>query len=295
MKRHLRLYIQAASAFILNSYWYFPISRRIYQSRLKFFCSPGLNCYSCPAATSACPIGAIQNFLGAVGPSLEAARYHLGLYVIGWLGIIGGMVGRMPCGWICPFGLIQDFLSKASKRKHRLPHIFTYGPYVVLALAVVMLPLLITDSFGYGLPWFCKFICPAGTLEAGLPLLVLQPALRTMIGYLFYSKVSILFIIIVLSVFITRFFCRTICPLGAIYSLFNRGSLFRLTFDPDKCKHCGQCHRDCPMDIRVYESPNDRQCIRCLICLRESCAYGAISYEIGKDRRGEKEVPSVEY
>lgn len=281
MRRCLRRIIQSLSALFLNGYWYFPISRTIYQGRLKSICSPGLNCHSCPAATTACPLGAIQNFMAGIRVSMEAARYHFGFYVLGWLGIIGGLVGRMPCGWICPFGLIQDLLFKIPGRKIRIPDIFSYGPYIFLALTIFILPIWVVDAFGYGFLWFCKFICPAGTLEAGLPLLILQPTLRMMVGHLFYIKVAVLFFFFTWSVLASRPFCRTVCPLGAFYSFFNRGSLFQLKYHPEKCTHCELCYRDCPVDIKFYESPNDRRCIRCLVCLRESCAFGAISWEMG--------------
>ncbi len=281
MKERLRRSIQAVSALLLNGYWSFPLSRTIYQGNLKMLCSPGLNCYSCPAATTACPLGAIQNLMATLRPSWEAARYHVGLYVLGWLGMIGGMVGRMPCGWVCPFGLLQDLLYKVPGRKVRLPDILSYGPYFFLAFGIFAAPALIIDEFGYGATWFCKLVCPAGTLEAGLPLLALQPALRAMVGYLFWIKLGILALFIACSILASRFFCRTTCPLGAIYSFFNHVSLFRLRYNPEKCTHCERCHHDCPMGIKVYESPNDRRCIRCLVCLRESCEFGAISYELG--------------
>ncbi len=281
MREYLRRFIQVISTFLLNGYWYFPISRAIYQGPLKSICAPGLNCHSCPAATTACPLGAIQNFMASMRVSLQAARYHFGLYVLGWLGMIGGLVGRLPCGWICPFGLIQDLLFKIPGRKFKLPGILSYGPYVFLGLTVFILPFWVVDAFGYGFPWFCEFICPAGTLEAGLPLLALQPTLRTMVGYLFLTKLAILFLFVIWSILASRPFCRSVCPLGAFYSFFNRVSLFQLRYHAEKCTHCDQCYRDCPVDIKVYESPNDRRCIRCLICMRESCTFEAISYEMG--------------
>lgn len=282
MRHYLQRFIQVVSVFLLNGHWYFPVSGTIYQGPLKSVCAPGLNCHSCPAATTACPIGAIQNIMAGVRVSLEAARYHLGLYVLGWLGMIGGLVGRMPCGWICPFGFFQDLLHKVPSPKFRIPYVFSYGPYVFLALTVFILPLWLVDAFGYGIPWFCKFVCPAGTLEAGLPLLALQPALHTMVGFLFYAKTAILFFFVTWSTLARRPFCRTVCPLGAFYSFFNRISLFQLKYNAEKCTHCELCYHDCPIDIKFYESPNDRRCIRCLICLRESCPVGAISYEMGE-------------
>lgn len=276
----LRRWIQIAAVFLSNANWKFPFTRNIYQGELKAVCTPGLNCYSCPAATGACPLGAIQNFMAGVRPSFTPGYPHLGLYVIGFLGFIGSIAGRMPCAWLCPFGLMQELIHKIPSRKFAIPKVLTYGKYVFLALFIFILPLMAVDEFEYGAPWFCKYLCPAGTLEAGIPLMALKPELREMIGWLFYSKLFWLGIFLLWMVFSKRPFCRTVCPLGAIYSLFNRISVFKMVYHPDRCTHCEACYRDCPMGIKFYEGPNQTDCIRCLKCLNESCKFGAISYSL---------------
>jgi polyferredoxin len=276
----LRRCIQTAAVLASNAYLMFPFSRTIYQGKLKAVCVPGLNCYSCPAASGACPLGALQNFYASLRPGLEKGRFHLGLYVVGFLGIIGSLVGRMPCAWVCPFGFLQELINKIPSRKYEIPHFLIYGKYVFLVLFVVVLPAVVVDDFGYGVTWFCKYVCPAGTLEAGIPMLILQPPLRELIGILFYNKVAILLVLLILMVFVKRPFCRAVCPLGAIYSLFNRVSVFRMVHHPDKCVRCTQCYRDCPMGVRFYEGANQMDCIRCLKCYQESCNYGAISCQI---------------
>ncbi len=276
----LRRWIQIIATFLSNSYLLFPFTRNIYQGTLKSFCTPGLNCYSCPAATGACPIGALQNFMAALRPGLQAGYQHFGLYVIGTLGFLGSLAGRMPCGWLCPFGFLQELIYKIPSRKFDIPRILSYVKYLVLIIFVFLLPFFITDEYGYGMTWFCKFICPAGTLEAGIPMLFLKPELRSLIGILFYNKLFILGLFLIWMVFGSRPFCRTACPLGAIYSLFNKQSIFRMIHDPEKCTQCKACHKHCPMGVKFYESQNDTDCIRCLKCMNESCKFGAISYEI---------------
>mgnify|MGYP001820768196 CR=1 FL=1 len=278
----LRRWIQTIAVFLTNAYWRFPFTRNMYQGDLKAVCAPGLNCYSCPAATSACPLGAIQTFMATARANFEVARFQVGLYVIGMLGLIGSLVGRMPCAWVCPFGLIQELIHKIPSPKFEIPKFVTYGKYVFLALFVFILPFAATDEFGYGMTWFCKYVCPAGTLEAGLPMMALKPELRELIGWLFYSKVIILIGFLIWMVVSRRAFCRVACPLGAIYSLFNRYSVFQMTHDPDKCTRCESCYQDCPMGVKFYEGPNQKDCIRCLTCLQTSCKFGAIGYEIGQ-------------
>ncbi len=273
----LRRWIQVTWLFLTNSYLLFPWTKTIYQGTLKSVCCPGLNCYSCPAATFACPIGALQNFMATIRPSVAAARYHFGLYVIGFLGMIGSVVGRMACGWACPFGFLQEMVYKIPFKKFHMPKILSYGKYVSLFLFVFLLPLIFVDTFDFGETWFCKYICPAGTLEAGIPLILLQPQLREQIGSLFYFKLAIMSIIIIAMILFKRPFCRILCPIGAFYSLFNKVSLFRMDVDTERCIECDACQMVCPMDIRIYEDPNHSDCIRCLECAHV-CGTGSISY-----------------
>ena len=171
-----RRWFQALGAAAANIWLPSFFKARIYQGPTKGICVPVLNCYSCPSAVGACPIGALQNSLGSVKLNLSLARRQFGLYVIGSLAAVGSLVGRIPCGWLCPFGLIQEIVHKIPSRKFQIPKFLTYMKYIVLLVMVILLPLLILDEFGGGEPWFCKWICPAGTLEAGIPLAILSEA-----------------------------------------------------------------------------------------------------------------------
>ena len=255
------------------------MSRTIYQGPLKVICSPGLNCYSCPAATTYCPIGSLQQLLGGIRMALENGQYFFGLYVVGSIGVIGAFVGRMVCGWACPFGLVQELLHKLPSKKFNVPRRMRFFKFAVLLFMVVLLPLLAVDEIGIGSPWFCKYLCPAGTLEAGLPMMFLQPSLRETVGPLFYNKLFFLALFLIWSIFASRPFCRTTCPLGAFYALFNRVKLIKLALDPQKCTHCKACHRVCPMGVRFNESPDDMECISCMACSK-ACQFGAIHLEI---------------
>ncbi|OGR06094.1 MAG: (4Fe-4S)-binding protein [Deltaproteobacteria bacterium RIFOXYD12_FULL_50_9] len=277
----LRKWIQTIFGLLVNGYWAFPFTRAIYQGPLKVICAPGLNCYSCPAATTSCAIGSLQHLLAGLRLSLESGQYYFGLYVVGCLGVLGGLFGRMICGWLCPFGFCQELIHKTPSKKFHIPAILNYLKYGILLIMVILLPLLAVDKFGAGSPWFCKYLCPAGTLEAGIPMLILQPNLRDIIGTLFYSKLSILIGFTLWSVFASRPFCRTACPLGAFYALFAKIQVVRLKFHPEKCTACGACHSVCPMGVKFNESPEDKECITCLACMDRACKVGAISLEVG--------------
>jgi len=236
----------------------------IYTGALKYFCNPGFNCYSCPLAVFACPIGALQQFVAN-------ATYHMSFYVLGFLVVVGGLGGRLVCGWLCPFGFFQELIHKIPSPKIVLPRWSSAAKYFVLVGLVFVLP------FATGQPWFCK-LCPAGTLEAGIPLLAMNESLRSLAGWFFGLKLAILGFFLVLMVISYRPFCKTACPLGAIYSLFNRISLFSLRVDRKACTHCGKCKSVCPVDIDASEQPDSPECIRCLDCRK--CEYDAIEYGV---------------
>ncbi|MEO0009323.1 MAG: 4Fe-4S binding protein [candidate division WOR-3 bacterium] len=117
-------------------------------------------------------------------------------------------------------------------------------------------------------PWFCK-LCPQGTLEAGIPLVLWDPVqgLRALVGWLFYLKVAILLFVFWASITVKRPFCRMVCPIGAIYALFNKASMMRMELNGQTCSKCGACRRVCPMDIEPFQGPNQAECIRCFECV----------------------------
>ena len=268
--RHL---IQAAWAALTNSHVSGFVTGKIYTGKLKNLCVPGLNCYSCPGATGACPIGSLQAVIGSW-------NFKFAYYVIGFLIFVGAILGRLVCGFLCPFGLIQDLLHKIpffkKIRTFRGDKLLRKLKYVIFLVFVILRPLFLTDLMGQGAPYFCKLISPAGTLEGGLPLVLLNKAMRGAIGWLYIWKNTILIATIVLSILIYRPFCKYICPLGAFYSIFNKVSLFRYRIDGDKCVHCGKCAKVCQMNVDPVKTPNSPECIRCGRC-RQACPKDAIS------------------
>ncbi len=269
--------IQLAAALLYNANLKGFAGPSIYQGRLKGLCVPGLNCYSCPGAVAACPLGALQNAFSSV-------RYRLPLYIFGLLLLFGLLLGRVICGFLCPFGLVQELLYKVpgpKLKKGRLTRSLSRFKYVVLAVFAIGVPLFLGLANGMPVPAFCKYICPAGTLEGGLPLMAGDPQLRALAGGLFQWKVALLCLILVSAAFAYRSFCRFLCPLGAIYSLFSRISILGIQVDGEACTGCGACVRHCKLDVR---RPGDGECIQCGEC-RAVCKHGAICQ---KNRRKEK-------
>jgi ferredoxin-type protein NapH len=272
LRGRLRTLVQIGFAALSNGYAAGFAGGTIYKGPGKRFCLPGLNCYSCPGALGACPIGSLQAVL-------SSREYRFSFYIVGFLLFFGALFGRFICGWLCPFGLVQDLLHKIPfpKKLRRLPgdRWLKYLKYVLLAGFVIILPLTVLDIVGQGQPWFCKYVCPSGTLFAGIPLIASNPPLRAALGWLFTWKTAILAVLLLLSVIVYRPFCRYLCPLGAVYGLFNPIAFRRFTIDADKCTSCGLCQKVCKLDIPVWQTPNSPECIRCGDCQR-ACPHGAI-------------------
>ncbi len=277
-KARLRPWFQAAWFALTNGYAAGLIQGKIYRGRSKAVCVPGLNCYSCPGALGACPIGALQSVLGSSG-------FRISCYVFGFLLLFGTLMGRLVCGWLCPFGWIQDLLYKIPlfhKKKNLPGHKgLRWLRFGILLVFVILLPSLAVGVTGMGEPWFCKYICPSGTLFGGLPLTAVNEGLRAACGFLFQWKVFLLLAVLVLSIKYSRPFCKYICPLGAVYGCFNPISLYRLQVDSQKCIRCGKCQRACGADIPVWEQPNSIDCIRCGDC-KAVCPTGAIVSSLDK-------------
>ena len=270
-----RRLIQLYSALLHNAHLKGFIDGEIYQGSAKYACAPGFNCYSCPGAVAACPLGALQNALASSG-------HRAGWYVMGILLLFGVTLGRTICGWLCPLGLIQELLNKIPTykiKKSRITRVLTWLRYVILVVFVLAIPLWYGLAHDIPVPGFCKYICPAGTFEGAIGLLS-NPAntsLFGMLGILFTRKFTIMLIIGLACIFCYRSFCRFICPLGAIYGLFNKFCLVGVRVDQSRCNSCGACVRNCGMDVRHV---GDHECIHCAKCM-DVCAQKAISLKAG--------------
>jgi len=269
-----RRLVQVYSALLYNAHLRGFVTGEIYRGGTKAVCVPGFNCYSCPGAVGACPLGALQNALASSG-------HRAGWYVLGILLLYGVILGRTVCGWICPLGWIQELLHRIPTpkiRKSAVTRALTWLKYIVLVLFAVVLPLWYGLAYDVPLPAFCKYICPAGTLEGAIGLLPANPGFFGMLGILFTRKFVILLVIGLACVFCYRSFCRFLCPLGALYGLFSRINIVGVKVDANRCTHCGACVTHCEMDVRRV---GDRECIQCGRCM-DSCSQGAISVKAGK-------------
>ena len=277
-RNNIRHLFQSFWFLVTNSFFEGFKTGKIYSGELKQLCVPGMNCYSCPGAKGSCPIGALQAVIGS-------PKFKFSYYIVGFLFFVGALIGRGVCGYLCPFGLVQDLLHKIPFVKKietfKGDKALRKAKYLILLVFVILLPLFLVDIIGQGAPYFCKLICPVGMLEGGIPLVWMNTSMRGAVGFLYAWKGLILLLTILLSVIIYRPFCKYICPLGAIYSLFNSVSFFRYTLDHQKCIHCGRCKAVCEMQCDPVQNCNDLECIRCGKC-KNACPVDAIACGITK-------------
>lgn len=285
MRVRPRRWVQLAGVLAANPWFVYLGTRTIYQGKAKGVCFPGLNCYACPLALMSCPIGSLQHSLALASPQGKArasgevvaqavrqttsSTYAALLYVVGSIGLVGILTGRLLCGWVCPFGLLQDLLYKIPLPKLTLPRWTRFGKYVALGALAMLLPYIT------GVSWYSR-LCPAGTLEGALPLKALPPASPLPpAGWFFWLKVGILVFFLALMLVSKRPFCRTACALGAALALMTPVSFYRMDVDSHLCNSCGRCREVCPVDINIFDDPNSPECVRCLEC-KAACPRGAV-------------------
>ena len=270
-----RGWFQAGAALLTNIHLPNFAKGVLYQGKGKTVCVPGLNCYSCPGAAGACPIGSFQAVVGS-------SKFRFSYYITGILILLGVLLGRFICGFLCPFGWLQELLHKipSPKRSTKRLKPLRYLKYAVLLIMVVLLPALVVNEMGMGDPFFCKYLCPQGVLEGAIPLSLTNAGIRAALGKLFSWKFCILLAVVVASVVFYRPFCKWLCPLGAFYAVMNRVSLVQMRVGTDKCVSCGACARACKMDVDITKTPNHAECIRCGMCIK-SCPTKAIHYQYG--------------
>ena len=243
------------SAFVISNLGIFRVLKT------GFLC-PFLYCYGCPFAAFGCPIGTLQNFI---------VYGHFPFFTIGSLGVYGIIFSKAFCGWACPFGTLQDVISPRNRRKEVKTRNHWWFKYAILLLTLA-LAWLALDTI------FCK-LCPSGSLFAAIPFRLLYPG-SAEFGLYFYLHMFTLALTVILALLISRFWCRYLCPLGAIAGAFNRVGMLTIQYDEKKCKKCNACLDVCAMGIaRIRDVGKSTDCILCGRCV-EVCPEKALSFKI---------------
>ena len=214
-----RGWIQAGATLLTNLHLPNFLKGGLYQGAGKTVCVPGLNCYSCPAASGSCPIGAFQAVVGS-------SKFSFSYYITGFLILLGVLLGRFICGFLCPFGWFQELLHKIPTKK------LSTKKLKPLTISEIRCPA--GDGFpAAGVP--CER-CGHGRSRSSAntsapkacwrepsrcPLPI--PASGRRWASLFTWKFSILLSVIVLSVLFYRPFCKWLCPLGRVLRAVQPG------------------------------------------------------------------------
>jgi ferredoxin-type protein NapH len=269
---------------------------------------PVFECYAMPGKTVLCNFGVLQRNLSfdlEVFPAFPLASVAMFI-------VVGAIVGRAMCGWACPLGFVQDIFTsiahllkmKQKELSEKLRHFLTGVKYMVLlaTLAIVAsvgITYVISRLLGYkyafslgicGRAPYCV-ICPVPVFFVTVPSLL--NALFTggtlpQMPLTFYIGLSAFMVFVVLSLITKRFWCRYLCPLGALMSLFNKLSLLHIKKRKHDCTtfckgHQKECDDSCPMGINISrqeELSSNSECILCYNC-SEPCPKKAIECRLG--------------
>ena len=276
----IRLIVLFLSLFVINGHFYvlnYPKMAEIF----KHVPLPILNCYSAPTTIFSCPAGFIQHFLVIGGFTFAT---------VGILLLFGAFLGRWFCGWVCPFGLFQEALFMVPFKKFALPRWTGNIKYLIFIIMVILMPMFFKNSIGMTETWFCNF-CPAGCLEAGIPVPIINPSVRYLIGTMYWIKLAILVLVVFIpSLFIKRPFCSTICPVGLMMGWTNKFSFHKLAYNESNCNNCGLCSRDCPMGLDPTVDFDSAECIRCMNCTKEWCNAITSEFNIKQSNIENKEI-----
>lgn len=255
----------------------------------------------------------------AVGDAFTALQLMLSGWqqsapVFPWLAVasflaIGVLLGKSLCGWICPFGFIQDLIDLIKVKKMEVAS-KTHEDMTLIKYLVLGIALFITGTFSVakllgahrsyenamGIFAYAPFtaVSPSETLFATLPKMVqgfsnsivekpVWEALAEVLNLtpLFWVQFFILLGVLVFAAYVPRGWCKYFCPHGAIMAVLNRFSFMGLRRDPVKCVkgECRECVKACPMKVRILELPwekfSDPECIYCLKCI-DACPNKAI-------------------
>ncbi len=248
---------QTVSLLLLNSGWWPGL-------KLNWICTPVMQCHACPLSWFACPIGIFIHY----------SSYRIFPFLaVGMVLLVGSLLGRLLCGWVCPIGFLQDMLYKIPSPKIFLPKWTKNFKYLFLLLFVIILPWLFGPE---GWASFCR-ICPTAAIESTLPALI--AGTRTM-DTATIVKLAILVVVLIMAVLSSRSFCNLMCPIGALLAPLNFVSYWIVKRPVSKCIACTVCEDKCPtaddpMDRIIKDIPVNRS-LDCIVChdCQSNCKLG---------------------
>lgn len=244
------------------------------------------------------PFAVISGSFDTIQRSFTLAYFPF--FTLGAMIIILIFIGRAPCGWVCPIGTIQDFITLPKREKIRpspnteseLRKIKVYIFFIVAGLAVwvgVSKFLGTESSLIAALGGFADDVfAPFNPAYILFVVIARQPWPTSWMTLWYFSlwgfallQVALVVFIFIISIWVPRWFCRWICPAAWLYSVFSREALIGIGRNPARCTPdtCNVCEQTCPMNIRIrrypYQHMHSPDCIMCLECMSK-CPNDAI-------------------
>ena len=230
--------------------------------------------YAAPSIHALCPYGGLESMLSIIAVGTFLKRILIGTFVLfGATVLLAIVMRRSFCGQVCAFGFLQELFGKLGRKlfkkrpvvPQKLDKVLRYLKFVVLAVTIAMAwitgELWVTpyDPFN-ALGHLADFNALITSYLIGFIVLVV-----TLLGSLVYD----------------RFFCKYLCPVGALYGVIGKVSPYSVRVDHDKCIRCGLCNKACPMNVEVMDAKGgrvtDMECINCNICVNVCPKKGALS------------------
>lgn len=210
-----------------------------------------------------CPFGGVVSIYEFFISGKFVQKIHSSSFILMIISIVLALgFGPLICGWVCPFGSLQEWLSNIGRKifKKRYNNIIPYKidkylrflRYVLLALVIYNTAATAKLMFQNIDPYYALFSFWTGEVAI--------------------AAYIILAATILLSLIIERPWCKYACPYGAFLGIFNLFRLFKIRRSSSTCINCKLCDKACPMNIKISESNivSDHQCISCMKCTSES-------------------------
>jgi polyferredoxin len=209
-----------------------------------------------------CPFGGVVSVYQFVTTGTFVRKTHSASFILMWIVFaLTLLLGPVFCGWVCPFGSIQEWFGKLGRKifkrrynrfiPYKVDRILRYLRYLMLGWVVYMTAVTGTLFFADIDPYFALFNVWTSEVAIG--------------------GVVILIAVLALSLLVERPFCKYACPYGAVLGVFNLFRVFKVRRNRSTCINCKACDRTCPMNIPVSTGGAVRhhQCISCLKCTSE--------------------------